>query len=516
MTTNKKSNLGKSLIRDKFLKHVAAKIKANHNYGSGSGRYGDDNVEIFQTAIDTPTTYKGSITEQNSLDEFLATAELAGLQFTTERDNAQIIDKLKHEKIIHEKDAKDILRLPRRPQWNAETSASELDKLEKQHFLDWRRHLALFQESFHVTLTPYEKNLEMWRQLWRVIEKSQLVVQILDARNPLLFYCQDLNIYVNECAQNHGPKKTMILINKADFLTPQQRRDWYDYFQNSDSRCLFYSATYQSRSDTNDDPTNIITKEELLDIFESYHSDHSTVFTVGLIGYPNVGKSSTINSLLSCKRVSVSSTPGKTKHFQTIFLTKTLCLCDCPGLVLPNFASSKAELVVNGILPIDEIRDHVGPCQLVVERIPKHILESTYGITLPVKDNQLDFKLEANELLSAYATSRGFRTSGFGNPDESRASRYILKDYVQGKLLYCHPPPTFNGSTEEFNSNNEYSIINIQPVIKTSTFDDEFFDQGNVCAITLGKYSKKGFTRSTTIPTVDPLCVNKKHFKGNK
>ena len=37
---------------------------------------------------------------------------------------------------------------------------------------------------------------------------------------------------------------------------------------------------------------------------------------VGLVGYPNVGKSSTINSLLACKKVSVSSTPGKTKHFQ--------------------------------------------------------------------------------------------------------------------------------------------------------------------------------------------------------
>lgn len=38
--------------------------------------------------------------------------------------------------------------------------------------------------------------------------------------------------------------------------------------------------------------------------------------TVGLVGYPNVGKSSTINSLLQNKKVSVSATPGKTKHFQ--------------------------------------------------------------------------------------------------------------------------------------------------------------------------------------------------------
>ncbi|GKT77808.1 ribosome biogenesis GTPase [Colletotrichum tofieldiae] len=56
----------------------------------------------------------------------------------------------------------------------------------------------------------------------------------------------------------------------------------------------------------------------------------------------------------------------------------------------------------------------------------------------------------AQELLSAYAKARGFTTQGLGQPDESRASRYILKDYVNGKLLYCEPPPgTMDGP--EFN-----------------------------------------------------------------
>jgi large subunit GTPase 1 len=47
----------------------------------------------------------------------------------------------------------------------------------------------------------------------------------------------------------------------------------------------------------------------------------------------------------------------------------------------------------------------------------------------------------ASEMLRAYAKARGFATTGHGQPDESRAARYILKDYVSGKLLYCHPPP---------------------------------------------------------------------------
>lgn len=44
---------------------------------------------------------------------------------------------------------------------------------------------------------------------------------------------------------------------------------------------------------------------------------------------------------------------------------------------------------------------------------------------------------------------RGFRKAGQGNPDESRASRYILKDYVSGKLTYVQPPPTWTPSKEE-------------------------------------------------------------------
>lgn len=70
---------------------------------------------------------------------------------------------------------------------------------------------------------------------------------------------------------------------------------------------------------------------------------------VGLTGYPNVGKSSTINALFGSKKTVVSATPGKTKHFQTLQVTERLLLCDCPGLVLPKYAASKAEMVAAGV-----------------------------------------------------------------------------------------------------------------------------------------------------------------------
>ena len=88
-------------------------------------------------------------------------------------------------------------------------------------------------------MTPFEKNLEFWRQLWRVIEKrspitsaridslqtmssSDVIVQIVDARNPLLFRCEDLENYVREMSPD-GRKINVILVNKADLLTEEQR-----------------------------------------------------------------------------------------------------------------------------------------------------------------------------------------------------------------------------------------------------------------------------------------------------
>jgi len=67
--------------------------------------------------------------------------------------------------------------------------------------------------------------------------------------------------------------------------------------------------------------------------------------TIGMVGYPNVGKSSVINVLCKKKLVGVAAQPGKTKHFQTLFIEKDLLICDCPGLVFPNFTSNRSEMV---------------------------------------------------------------------------------------------------------------------------------------------------------------------------
>lgn len=444
-----------------------------------------------------------SVTQESALDEFLNTAELADKDFAADRhSNVKIIRmdagsdarsqgvtlSNAQKQQLNEKQRSQARNLivPRRPAWNESMTRFQLERQEKDAFLEWRRKLATLQESNEdLLLTPFERNIEVWRQLWRVIERSDLVVQIVDARDPLLFRSVDLELYVKEL--NEG-KQNLLLVNKADLLTRKQRIIWAKYFISRNISFTFFSAAraneiLEKQNELGEDYVHkeieeeeiseidgekvdqevldkiqILKIDQLEELFLSKAPNHPLIsplpgheplIQIGLVGYPNVGKSSTINALVGSKKVSVSSTPGKTKHFQTIKLSERVMLCDCPGLVFPNFAYNKGELVCNGVLPIDQLRDYIGPCSLVAERVPKYFLEAIYGIHIQTKsaDEGGTGKPTAQELLVSYARARGYMTQGFGAADESRASRYILKDYVNGKLLYINPPPHLEDDT---------------------------------------------------------------------
>lgn len=509
--------LGNTLMNDRFGKGKGS----DRRKGTGVTRINHATGEEYITNDRKEAAWvkMRSVTEQGALDEFLATAELAGTDFTaekmnnvkiihTDQRNPYLLTATEERNIVGKQNQhRGRLTVPRRPKWDASTTREDLDQREREAFLIWRRGLAELQEYNDLLMTPFERNLEVWRQLWRVIERSDLVVQIVDARNPLMFRSEDLENYVKDVDPS---KKNLLLVNKADMMTAAQRKAWAKYFKEKRISYRFFSAslakelnearelepeepvhgessnpkTMQKAQPEDDeesleesaseedsdadaeaskvplraiteDDTRILTVEELEDIFLQQAQDPDDPerkTEIGLVGYPNVGKSSTINALIGAKKVSVSATPGKTKHFQTIHLSEKVVLCDCPGLVFPNFATTKADLVCNGVLPIDQLREFTGPAALITHRIPQPFLEAIYGIhiqTRPFEEGGTGIPT-ASELLAAYAKARGFKTQGVGLPDESRAARTILKDYVNGKLLYVEPPPGW-GDGGEFN-----------------------------------------------------------------
>ena len=121
-------------------------------------------------------------------------------------------------------------------------------------------------------------------------------------------------------------KQNLLLVNKSDFLTLEQRKAWAEYFNQENIKFAFFSAITEDAdgipseldsvsveddatepsedgdtSDDSPDSLKVLTSSQLLELFRSYKRHQSESITVGCIGYPNVGKSSTINKLLASK-----------------------------------------------------------------------------------------------------------------------------------------------------------------------------------------------------------------------
>ena len=259
-----------------------------------------------------------------------------------------------------------------------------------------------------------------------------------------MFYrCPDLEYYVKEV---DPLKENILLINKSDLLSEEIRNCWSEYLNSKSINHIFFSAkAEQEKIDTDkiddeekqdemegivENTPRVFTRKNLLTVLKKIvnkvkenktkvHEDHpeddavskktnpkGDIVTIGMVGYPNVGKSSVINVLCKKKLVGVAAMPGKTKHFQTIFIEKDLMLCDCPGLVFPNFTSTRAEMVCNGVLPIDTIKDWLSPCQYLCQRIPKHVFEAIYKIHIEFNNPT------ASQVLQAFARQRGYRFTG--------------------------------------------------------------------------------------------------------
>ena len=156
---------------------------------------------------------------------------------------------------------------------------------------------------------------------------------------------------------------------------------WLKHLRNEFPAIAFKASTQSQRTNLGQSTVSIAKASEdmlnsaeclgadtLVKLLKNYcrNSNIKTAITVGVVGFPNVGKSSVINSLKRSKACSVGSTPGVTKVAQEIHLDKNIKLLDCPGIVFSRSSNpaDSANVVLRNCIKVELIEDPIAPGEL--------------------------------------------------------------------------------------------------------------------------------------------------------
>ncbi|RVE62921.1 hypothetical protein OJAV_G00162560 [Oryzias javanicus] len=207
----------------------------------------------------------------------------------------------------------------------------------------------------------------IWGELYKVIDSSDVIIQVLDARDPMGTRSKSIETYLKK----EKPWKHLIFVlNKCDLIPTWVTKRWVAVLSQEYPTLAFHASL-----------TNSFGKGSLIQLLRQFgklHTDKKQI-SVGFIGYPNVGKSSVINTLRSKKVCNVAPIAGETKVWQYITLMRRIFLIDCPGVVYPS-EDSESDIVLKGVVQVEKIRnpeDHIGA---VLERAKPEYVQKTYRI----------------------------------------------------------------------------------------------------------------------------------------
>ncbi|KAK0395492.1 hypothetical protein QR680_001305 [Steinernema hermaphroditum] len=278
----------------------------------------------------------------------------------------------------------------------------------------------------------------------KLIESADIIIEVLDARDPL----GSRSKAVEESVLKSG-KRLVLLLNKIDLIPKANVKEWLLYLRKQFPTIAFKASTQEqsqklgrySYANLNADTSKCIGANLVMSLLANYcrNKDIKTSVRVGVIGYPNVGKSSVINSLKRKRACEVGATPGLTKQLQEIELDKHIRLIDSPGVVLA--AKDKldtVEVALKNAVRIEALEDPVAPVQAILRRCSVETLMKHYKIP--------EFR-ECDQFLALVARKMGKLSKG-GRPNMNAAAKQVLIDWNSGKLRYYTTPPETAGAND--------------------------------------------------------------------
>ncbi|KAF2452285.1 NUC091 domain-containing protein [Lineolata rhizophorae] len=267
----------------------------------------------------------------------------------------------------------------------------------------------------------------IWNELYKVIDSSDVVIHVLDARDPFGTRCHSVEKYIREEVPH---KHLLFVLNKCDLVPTSIAAAWVRHLSATRPTLAFHASLRHSFGKG--------TLISLLRQFSQLHS-HRKQITVGLIGYPNTGKSSIINALRKKKVCTVAPVPGETKVWQFVTLMRRIYLLDCPGVVPPSKADSPEDILLRGVVRVENVENPAQYVGAVLARCERRYVERTYGI-----------KGWENEdaFLETLARRWGKLGKG-GEPDMDAVAKIVLNDFMRGKIPWYINPPRKEGEEGE-------------------------------------------------------------------
>ncbi|KAJ3575323.1 hypothetical protein NP233_g1179 [Leucocoprinus birnbaumii] len=273
------------------------------------------------------------------------------------------------------------------------------------------------------TKTKEQLRKHYLKALHKVIDESDIIILVLDARDPE--GCRSKLVEEEVRRREVEGKKLVFVLNKIDLVPKANAQAWLKYLRHTTPTLPFLSSSASQHQRANISST---TAPALMKLLKAYKPKAGTA-TVGVVGYPNVGKSSLINSLKRSKVCAVAAQAGHTKEVQSVQLERGLRIVDSPGVVFDDDdfgdgkGNTKGNVLLRNVVKVEDVEDPIA-----VGRIYK----------IPEYHSTLEF-------LTMLALTNGRLLKG-GTPDLIAMARQVLNDWNHQKIPYFSEPPALHPS----------------------------------------------------------------------